>query len=82
MVGVMMTHEMSRLDFTRMLEDNYPALFDDDNDIGFRIIKGYETVPDFIAAHNIQPTTEHYTSYKDVWNYIVANEHMHDWWLL
>lgn len=39
-------------------------------------------VGEFIDIHHIKPTTESYTSYKDVWTYIAANEHLHEWWAL
>ncbi|MCK4500542.1 hypothetical protein KAU11_08585 [Candidatus Babeliales bacterium] len=72
---------MGRIEFVRRLKNTYPLLFDSDAD-GVNIIKGYDSVPDFIMAHHILPTTKSFTSYRDVWDYICANEDKHTWWLL
>lgn len=75
-----MTQKISHKTFVLTLKKTYPNLyaymFYDSEDEANYIVR-------FIKERNIPLSNgKHYVSYQDTWNYIVANEDMHEWWIL
>jgi len=70
---------MTQKTFAPTLKKIYPNLYD------YMFREGMQTddLISFIKKRNIPLSGgKPYVSYQDTWDYIVANEDMHEWWML
>jgi len=71
-------HEKVERQYPKLNEHLFPNVFSKLNYHG-----GAAILVEFIREHKIPPSGRRsYTTYEDAWNYIVENEHLHEWWML
>lgn len=64
--------------FLEWLEMTYPSLYEKYKSMGSSSI----AKPTYEFAKSIGAVEEHVETFEELKNYIINNEHLHDWWLL